>query len=233
MGIGDIRYTLLEVVNEVMRKLDLSTVTVLSQNKLSIQMVDFINDICSDLSDFGNWQETMVTANVTAVSGQADYSINTSANVKNIGDIFFSNRSGALRSITVEDMRMLSRSSALGTPTQYTVFGTDNNGNPNIRVRPRPGSTDDGGLFSILYWIRTPKYTTSDGSTLIPFPGEVVVHGVHAMALLNEAGGAPTNQYTAKYNDYLQARKEAFNRFNGDSGWSVSFTPSLVGRRRR
>lgn len=233
MGIGDIRYTLLQVVNEIMRKLDLSTVASLGANKLSIQMVDFINDICNDLSDFGNWQETMVTANVTAVSGQSDYSIATSANIKNLGDIYFSNRSGALRSSTVQDMRILTRTTAVGTPTQYTIFGTDNNGNPNIRVRPIPGASEDGELFSALYWIRTPQYTTADNSTLIPFPGEVVVHGVHAMVLLNESGGAPTNQYTAKYNDYLQARKEALNRFNGDSGWTVSFTPSLISRRRR
>ena len=233
MGIGDIRYTVLETVNEVMRKLDLSTVTTLIQNKLSIQMVDFINDVCSDLSDFGNWQETMVTANVTAVSGQADYSIDTSANIKNIGDIYFSTRTGPLRSITVQDMRILTRVTSVDTPTQYTVFGTDNNGNPNIRVRPTPGANEDGAIFSVLYWIRAPKYTTSDGNTIIPFPGEVVVHGVHAMALLNESGGAPTNQYTSKYNEYLQARKEALNRFNGDSGWTVSFTPSLTQRRRR
>jgi hypothetical protein len=57
MGLGDIRYTVLQVVQEVFRKLGLNEPTSLSFNKLSIQMVDFINDVCNDLSDFGNWQE--------------------------------------------------------------------------------------------------------------------------------------------------------------------------------
>lgn len=231
MGIGDIRFTLLQTVNELLRKLDLNTVTSLTTNKLTKQMVDFINDVCNDLSDYGNWQENIVSSNVTAVSGQSDYSIATSANIKNIADIYFSTRSGALRNLTVQDMRIQTRVTSVGTPTQYSIFGTDSNGNPNLRVKPVPGASEDGKLFSVVYYIRTPQYTTADTNVVIPFPGKLVVDGVHAMILLNESGGAANNQYTQKYNSYLQARKEALNRFNGDSGWEISFVPS--GRRRR
>lgn len=233
MGIGDIRYTVLQVVNEVFRKLGLSSVTVLTANKLAVQMVDFINDVCDEMSDFGNWQETLVSGIVTAVSGQADYSINTSANVKNIGDIYFTKRTGPLRNITVEDMRLFTRVTAYGMPTQFTIFGTDANGNPNIRVRPLPDSVADGGLFSIIYYVRAPQYTTADAATLIPFPGQVVVSGVLAKAILNESEGAPNDRYTATYQQYLESRKEALNRFKGDTGWSVSFRPSMASRRRR
>lgn len=233
MPISGVRYTVLEVVNEVQRKLGLNSTVALSTNKQSIQMVDFINDICDDLSDFGNWQEALVTANVTCVSGQCNYSVSTSANIKNIGDIYFSQRRGPLSSITINDMRVLSRVTATGTPTQFTIFGTDSNGNPNIRVRPIPAAAEDGGLFSILYYVKAPKYTTSDASEIIPFPGSVVVNGVLAMALLNESGGSPTDHYTRVQQDYLASRKEALNRFNGDTGWDVSFTPSRGGRRRR
>lgn len=226
MGIGDIRYTVLEVVQEVFRKLGLDAPASLVANKLSIQMLDFVNDVANDLSDFGNWQEVLTTANVTAVSGQVDYTINTSANIKNIGDIYFTQRRGPMRNITVADMRILTRVTSNGTPTQYTVFGTDVNGNPNIRVRPTPGANEDGGLFSVLFYIRAPNYSTSDGSLRIPFPGDVVVAGTLARALLNESGGAPTDRYTKTQQEYLEARKEALNRFNGDTGWDVSFTPS-------
>ena len=118
MGIGDIRYTVLQTVNEVFRKLGLSTITTTTANKLSIQMVDFINDTCNDLSDFGDWQECLVTANVTAVSGQPNYSVTTSANIKNIGDLYFSLRRGPLRAITLDDMRIMTRVTVTGTPTQ-------------------------------------------------------------------------------------------------------------------
>lgn len=232
MGVGDVRYTVLQVVNEVQRKLGLDSTT-LAGNKLAIQMVDFINDTCNDLSDFGNWQECLVTSNVSSVAGQRDYLISTSANVKNIGDIYYSQRSGPLRNITVEDMRLFA--SANGMPNQFTIFGTDvSSGNPIIRVRPTPVSGNGfGGYFSILYWIRPPLYTTSDASVIIPFPARVVVLGTLARAILNESEGAPNDRYSQTYQDYLVARKEALNRFKGDTGWTVSFTPSLVGRRRR
>lgn len=233
MGIGDIRYTVLQTVQEVFRKLGLDTPTSLTQNKLSIQMVDFVNDVCNDLSDFGNWQEVRTSTNVTAVSGQRDYSINTSANIKNIGDIFFSQRSGPLTNITNPDMRILTRVTINGQPNQFTLVGTDSNGNPKIRVSPIPAASEDGGLFSIVYYIRTPLYTTSDASSIIPFPARVVVLGALARAVLNESEGAPNDRFTTTYQDYLQARKEALNRFKGDTGYEINFTPSMQGRWRR
>lgn len=232
MGIGDIRYTVLQVVNEVQRKLGLTATATLSTNKLAIQMVDFVNDVCDDLSDFGNWQEVLTSTNVTAVSGQRDYSVNTSANIKNIGDIFFSTRMGPVRNVTVGDMRIITRATTVGVPTQFCVFGTDNNGNPNLRFNPIPSQNEDGELFSVLYYIRPQKYTTPDVATVIPFPGKVMVLGVLAKAILNESEGAPNDRYTKTYQEYLLARKEALNRFNGDTGFNVSFTPSLIGRRR-
>jgi hypothetical protein len=233
MPIGDIRFTVLEIVQEVCRKLSLNTPSSLTANKETILMVDYINDICDELSDYGNWQEMMVSANVTAVSGQENYSITTSANIKNIADIYFSQRKGPLRSITVEDMRLLTRVTAVGQPTQFTVFQTDANGNPNIRVRPTPSTNEAGGLFSVLYYIRCPQYTTSDASTVVPFPGQVVVNGVLALCLLGESDGAQTDRYVRVQQMYQDSIKEAINRFNGDTGWSVSFTPSSMTRRRR
>lgn len=233
MGIGDIRYTVLQTVNEVFRKLGLQSISSLTSNKLSIQMVDFINDVCNDLADFGQWQETLVTSNITAVSGQQDYMINTSANVENIKDLYFQLRRGPLRNININDMRIMTRVTITGTPTQYTVFGTDNNGNPIIRVRPKPMQAEDGYTFSVLYYIRAPQYTTSDSNTIIPFPARIVVMGCMARQTLNESGGTPTDKYSQFYNEYLSARKEALNRFNGDTGWDISFSPSMIQRRRR
>lgn len=232
MGIGDIRYTVLQVVQEVFRKLGLDTPASLTTNKLTIQMVDYINDVVNDLSDFGNWQEMFVSANISAVSGQRDYSINTSANVKNIGDLFFSNKIGPMRFVTDHAMRIMTRTTIVGQPTQFTTYGTDSNGNPIIRVRPTPGSSEDGATFSLTYYVRPPLYTTSDASTVVPFPARVLVLGTLAQQILNESGGAPTDRYTKTYTEYLQARKEALNRFNGDTGYEIDFTPGTPWRRR-
>lgn len=231
MGLGDVRFTVLEVVQDVFRKLGLTVPTSLSQNALTEQMLDFINNVCNDLSDFGNWQETFVSTNVTAVSGQRDYSINTSANVKNIGDVFFTQRIGPIGNVSPHEMRIMTRVTSVGQPTQFCVFGTDSNGNPLLRFRPTPGAAQDGGLFSITYYVRPPHYTTSDANVVIPFPGEVVTQGTYAAALLNESGGSPTDKYTAVQNNYIEARKQALNRFNSDTGYLIDFTPSYQGRR--
>ncbi len=235
MGVGDIRYTVLQVVNEVQRKLGLDATATLQTNKLATQMVDFVNDVVNDLSDFGNWQEMLVSANVSARSSVMNYTIPTSGNVKNIADIYFSQRTGALRSITIDDMRIMTSVTAVGTPTQFTIFGTDaSTGNPIIRVRPMPVSAQATGVFSILYYERPKLYTAAaDASTIIPFPARVVVLGTLSKAILNESEGAVTDRYTQTYQDYLNARKEALNRFNGDTGWTVSFRPSFGGRRGR
>ncbi len=230
---GDIRMTVLQIVNEVQRKLGLSPTQTLSANTQSKIMVDYLNDVVNDLSDFGNWIETIATARVTAVSGQRNYSINTSANIKNIGDIYFSQRSGALLHIDTGEMRLLTRSTVQGMPTQFTIFKTDSNGNPEIMVRPTPGATQDGGVFSILYFTRPPTYTTSDSSTVVPFPSRVVVLGLLAKMCLDDSGGAPEPQYQEYQNQYLVARKEALNRFKADTGWSVRFRPGYGGRKRR
>lgn len=235
MGVGDIRYTVLQTVQEVFRKLGLSQPTSLTDNKLTIQCVDFINDVCNDLSDFGNWQEMLVSANFQAQSSVMNYVVNTSANIKNIADLYYTQRRGPLYHVTIDEMRIMTRVTARGTPTQYTVFGVDaSTGNPIIRVRPEPINAETSvGLFSILYYVRCPLYTTADASTIIPFPARVVVKGTLAKALLNESDGSPTPKYQQLYQEFLADRKEALNRFNGDTGWDISFTPSYRGRKTR
>jgi len=234
MGVGNIQYTVLQTVNEVQRKLDLQVTSSLLSNKLATLMVDYINDVCDDLADFGQWQETVVTSNVTCVSGQTDYQIATSAAIENIKDMFFSQRRGPLRYETLDTFRVLTRVTITGTPTQYTIIGTNSAGNPNIRVRPTPAASEDGGLFSILYYTRSPRYIAqSDANTLIPFPARVVVQGVLAKVALGESQGTPTDKYTNLWNGYMQMRKTALNRYKGDTGWNISFTPGMTNRWRR
>lgn len=230
MAITDIRMTVLQTVNEVMRKLGLTEVTNLSANKISKELVDHINDAVTDLSDFGNWMEQLATAMVTAISSVRDYTISTSGVIKNIGDVYLSTRRGPLSSENIQTMRILTRSTSYGTPSQFCIFGTDSNGNPVIRVRPTPDQQNNGAMFSILYYLKPSLYTLADGSTLIPFPSRVVVLGTLAAYTLRESGGAETPMYQMFYNQFLSQRKEALNRFNSDTGWDVSYTPGRVNR---
>lgn len=232
MSIGDIRFTLLQTVNEVQRKLGLSE-TSLNANKVSKELVDHVNDVVEEISDFGNWMETLATAKVTAQTSVRDYTIQTSAVIKNIGDIFLSTRRGPLSSVDIQTMRILTRTTAMGQPSQFCIFGTDTNGNPLIRVRPTPDANTNGSMFSILFYTKPPLYTTADSSVIIPYPSRGVVLGTLAQFTLRESGGAPDDKFTMFNNQYQEWRRQALNRFNSDTGWDVQFTPGLSYRRRR
>lgn len=231
MAITDIRLTVLQVVNEVQRKLGLNQ-TSLTANKLATQLVDHLNDTIDDISDYGNWQELFASANVSVESSVNNYSIQTSAVIKNIGDVFISNRAGPLRAVNVDQMRIMTRTTSRGLPSQYSIFGTDANGNPNLRVRPTPTSANLPAVFSITYYVKPPMYSTSDANVLIPLPGSIVVLGTLARFMLNESEGAPTPMYQQYMAQYQEELKQALNRFNSDTGFNVSFTPGRRGRRR-
>lgn len=233
MTIGNIRFTVLQVVNEVQRKLGIDSTGTLTANKIAIELVDHINDTVDDLSDFGNWMETLATCKVTALTSVRDYTISTSGVVKNIGDIYLGSKSGPLNSVNIDTMRVMTQVTARGQPSQYCIYGTDSNGNPVIRVRPTPDASVNGNLFSILYYLKPSIYTTADTNTVIPYPARVVVLGTLAKYTLRESGGAPTELYQMFYNQYLEARKTAINRFQGDTGWDVGFAPSRIKRWRR
>lgn len=233
MSISDLRFTVLQTVNEVQRKVGLNETSTVSANKVSKELVDHINDIVDDLSDFGNWLETLTTAKVTARTSVRDYTIQTSAVIKNIGDIYLSNRRGPLNSVDIDTMRVLTRTTSMGDPSQYCLWTPDSNGNPTIRVRPTPDANVNNQTFSILYFTKPSLYTLSDGAVVIPFPARVVVLGVLSRYTLRESGGAPTPMYQSYQQQYLETRQTALNRFQGNTGWDISFNPGYRRRGRR
>lgn len=234
---GDLRFTVLQVVNEVQRKLGLTATGTLTANKVATELVDHVNDTVDDLSDFGNWMETLTTAKVTARTSVRDYVVEASGVIKNIGDIYLSTRRGPLRSLDIDSMRIMTRTTAMGQPSQYCIFGVDASSyQPIVRVRPTPDASENGSLFSILYYKKPSQYiaaNNADANTVIPYPARVVVNGVLARYTLRESGGAQTEMYQIYQQNYDDGRKRALNRFQGDTGWDVSFTPGRRSRWRR
>ena len=150
MAITDIRKTVLETINEVARKRGLSEVDNLDQNSWSRSALDFLNDVVAEVVDFGDWDETLVTANTSCQSSAQDYTINypssASADViKNVKDIFLGSGGTPLFMINQDQMRILSRVPRFGTPAQWSIFGADSNGNPIIRVTPIPVAGQGAG----------------------------------------------------------------------------------------
>jgi len=234
MALSELRFTVLETVNEVQRKLGLTPTATLTANRVAVELIDHINDVVDDLSDFGNWMEALTTTKVTCLSSVQNYVIQVSGVVKNIGDIYLSTRRGPLRSVDVDTMRIMTRTTSYGQPSQYCIFGVDaSSGQPIIRVRPTPDTSQNGSLFSILYYKKPSQYTIDDTSTVIPFPARIVVAGTLAAYTLRESGGAQTEMYQVYRSQYEDGRRRALNRFNSDTGWDVSFAPAKRNRWRR
>lgn len=232
MSLSDQRMTAIDIINEVRRKVKINPVTSLDQDKDSLTKLAYLNDVISEVSDYGNWQEALVSVTVTAHSSVAEYSIDVSAYpvIQNIHEVVFDNRPGEMRMVTLDTIRRLQRSGQWGRPTQWAVKGVDANGNPYISVCPIPVSAQEGLEFNVLVYSKPPFITTAQSTLVPPFPGKLLVQGLLTKTVLDESDGEPTARYQSVKKVYDDMLYESYNRYNGDSGSTVFFRP---GRGRR
>lgn len=232
MALSDQRMTALEIINEVRIKSKLKPVTALDTDSDTVVKLMYLNDVVSEVSDYGNWQELLVELNVTAQSSVADYSIPTSAVqvVQNVHEVVFNGRPGEMRKESIDTIRRMQRTRSHGIPQQWAVVGTDSNGNPVIRVSPVPASAEAGLLFNMLVYQKPAFIVTAQTSAVPPFPGKLLVQGLLAKTVLDESDGEPGARYGSVKSVYEDMLRESFNRYNGDTGSTVFFRP---GRGRR
>lgn len=227
MAVTDIRRTVLEIVNEVRRKLGIpNAATSLTVDSQTPTMVDYLNDVMNVINDFGMWNEMLGTASTVLVDGQQDYSVNTTDAVKTIKDIYSGSNNAAMTFITNEEMRLLKRTSVSGQPRMFTIFGVDSVGNPKIRVYPTPNSQYAGQNLDIFYQKMPKLYTTSDASDIPPFPARMIIQGLYARMILDEEGGSQSDHYTKEQEKFQSMVQETFNRFKADIGYFRRFVPS-------
>lgn len=235
--LADTRKSYIQLFNEVRRKLGVNEITTLGQDTLGNAMIDYMNDVISEISDFGDWQEMYREesfAFVTANSSTSDWVFNTSVATKNIHEIQFGAQIAPLHLVTLDDIRRLNRVRSFGVPTQFALVGVDNTttGNPRVRVSPVPTTAQASANFNIAYFKKPSIITTADTSTIPEFPSRMIAQGLLAYTLRDEERGNPTQQWQEEYALFKKMISETFNRFNGDTGSDTVFVPSR-GRRRR
>lgn len=228
MAIAALRQTVLQVINEVERLLNVSTSTALTSNTFTRVLLRLLNETVDELSDLGDWQELYDEILVTASSSVVEYEVHASGGlVQRVDEITFNNSVAPLYVKTPEDMRRLQRLSSFGPPRQFAIIGVNaSSGNPLFRPWPVPGSSQNNQTFRVCYFIKPPLYTTSDGSIVIPFPANVVIQGLYSKALLEENGGEPTREFETSYAAYIRMRAEAQKRFNADTGTDLQIVPT-------
>lgn len=234
MADTDVRKNILGIVNEARKKFAVASAASLTADSESELMVEILNDVIDEVSDYGDWKEAIRQIQVTASSSVSDYVFETSAVVKNIHEIVFDNDISPMWLTTFDDILRLNRINSYSRPRQWAIVGTDaSSANPVCRVFPTPGSNENNKVFKVTYFKKPRLYTTSDASAVPFFPARVLVAGLVAKKCLEESGGSPTQQYAAYQADYQKKMKEAYNRFHSDSGSDSYFRPSYGKYRRK
>lgn len=219
-----LRETVLSIVNRVERKLGMNVSATLTATSMSRVLLDMLNEVMDEISDSGDWQEMIQEVTVASQSSVGAYEVAVSGLVKRIHEISWNNDVAPLYPVDIADIRLFQRTNTYGSPRQFAIFGVNaSSGNPLFRVHPVPTTA---AAFSCLVFVKPSLYTTSSGSSIVPFPSNVAVQGLYAKALLFENGGERTAEFQTAYVEYQRMKKEAMARFNSDTGNDVSFVPS-------
>jgi hypothetical protein len=225
---SDFKVTVLGAINEVRRRSKLPPVTTVDQDSDSLTKLSYLNDVVTELSDHGNWQELYAEAIVSVQTSVREYAV-SGVVVQNIHEVALSTKTAALRLADLDEIRRLQRVNSLGEPTAWCPKGVNGEGNPIITVDRWPTSNDTG-YFNIGYYRKPNAYVTADGSTTIPFPARVVVQGLLTKTILDESDGEPTSRYASNLQLYQEMKNETYNRYNGDTGSTLYFRPGRRGR---
>lgn len=224
--LNDTRDTVINIINEVRRKLGLPAAASIVSDDHSRVLLDYLNDVITYISDWGDWVETIREVEVTASVSVRDYVVETSAVVKNIKEICFGSEKNPMRLVNFEDMRRHVRASSTGSPLYWTIIGINPTwGNPVFRVSPQVDSNANNKTFKIVFHERPRRLTTSDGSYLIPFDARIVTQMLLALALLDESRGTQNMDFRTEMARFDDMIRECYNRYNGDSGEAVQFRP--------
>ncbi len=235
--LADTRKSYIQLFNEVRRKLGVNEITTLGADTLGMAMIDYMNDVIAEISDFGDWQEMYREesfAFVTANSSASDWVFNTSVATKSIHEIQFGTQVAPMWLVTLDDIRRLNRSKSYGVPTQYAFVGVDNTttGNPRVRVFPTPTTAQASANFNVAYYKKPALITTADTSSIPEFPSRMVAQGLLAYSLRDEERGAQSQRWKEEYAIFKKFIGETYNRYNGDTGSDTFFVPPS-GRRGR
>lgn len=233
MSLTDVRKDAISIVNEVQRRLGVNQQNNFTDTKLTQVLLDLLNDVIDEVSDFGDWPQMFREVAVTAVSSVGNYKISVSADVKNVYEIVWGDDTASLEVRSIEDIRRLQRLASFGTPRQFAMVGVSGTA-PKFRVYPIPTQTSidaessSGGVFDVAYY-KKPRLlqpVSADTSATPAFPSRVLTQGLYAKALLEENGGEPTPQYQTAYAEYVRMRQEALNRLTYDTGTDLYVTPT-------
>jgi len=179
--------TYLELVNSVMRKLREESVSTVNESDYSRLIGDFVNDAKRYVEDSWDWTALREERDVTTVAGVANYSL-SDTNVRS--EILYGNNETHQFPIAKESLEKIRKKSLSGNDSgdvmYYAVEGVDSNNNLNVRVYPKPKSSE-----TLKFYVVKRGDDLVDDADVVKVPASVVVHFAYSYALVErgETGG--------------------------------------------
>ena len=186
--------TYLELVNDVLVRLRVSTVTTVGETSYSSLIGKFVNDAKRQIEDSYNWNCLAQTITVTTTSGTSSYALTGAGQKFRINDALNTTSLIGLRNIEFVDMN---RKLNLGAPSQsipseFCFSGVDASGDTKVDLFPVPS-----GAFTLLFDLTIPQAALSDDGTSVKVLDYLVAQSAYARALIERGEDGGTNSAEA------------------------------------
>lgn len=214
------RGTTLSVIQEVHRRQSYDVPATLTATRTSRLMLDLLNDVMAHISDQGDWPQLYEDVTVQAPACAQRVEVNASGPVKRIEELRVSGRRAPMVLTEKSTIRQLQQSSSRGTPQQWALMRTSGV-NPILDIYPRVQTS--GQMIAAAY-VMPAIYTTANASAIPPWSSRLLVQGLQAAVMLDEAGGEQTPQVQAAFRIFQQQLGEELRRWTSDSGGPITFT---------
>ena len=214
------RSTVLGIIQEVHRRQSYDIPAAVTSTRTSRLMLDLLNDVIAHVGDQGDWPQQYEELTVQAPACARTVEVNASGPVKRIVE---ARMSGQRAAMVLEDhavMRQLAQSSTRGTPRQWALMRTSGV-NPILDLYPR---VQTSGQMRVAAYVMPAVYSTANASAVPPWSSRLLVQGLQAAVMLDEAGGESTPQVQATFQIFQRQLGEELRRWTSDSGGPVRFT---------
>jgi hypothetical protein len=191
--------TLLQIVNNILRRMREDEVPDVSQNKYSKMVVDFVNDAKTLVENAWDWSTLRREVVVTTVNNVSDYLVEDATPQTKLFYFVNDNTRQYMEYRTtawIEQQRI--NSDLKGSPKYFTYYNAD--GVMRVRLWPTPDAA-----YTLRYYAKFPQDFLENSGDVIRVPYMPVQH--MALALLarerGETGGTSVAEYFAVADNYL------------------------------
>jgi hypothetical protein len=191
--------TLLQIVNNILRRMREDEVADAFQTKYSTMVVDFINDAKTLVEDAWDWSSLRREVTVTTSDNVSDYLVSDTSQQSKLFYFVNDNSRQYMEyrpTAWIEQQRV--SSSLKGMPTYFTYYNAD--GELRVRLWPTPDAA-----YTLRYYAKFPQAFLNNSNDIIKVPYMPVQH--IALALLarerGETGGTSVAEYFAVADKFL------------------------------